>query len=113
MQEGTTEITPDNFLKVVQFGTVTGGQIESLLRMMTGIYAPTFFENTSWPDSIKNDFSAQLHKFLASLTDTRWKMDGKTVLYVPNEGIKMDNELAAKDKDLVQRLESKWFVNPA
>ncbi len=75
--------------------------------MMTGIYAPTFFENKSWPDSIKNDFSAQLHKFLASLTDTRWKMEGKTVLYIPNEGIKMEDENAAKDKELVSRLESK------
>ena len=56
---------------------------------------------------IKNDFSAQLHKFLASLTDTRWKMDGKTVLYIPNEGFKISPEIASKDKELVQRLESK------
>ena len=105
-----TDLNPDNFFKVVQYGTVSGGQIESLLRIMTGIYAPTFFENTSWPDSIKNDFSAQLHKFLASLTDTRWKMDGKTVRYVPNEGMKMEDESAAKDKELVQRLESEWIL---
>jgi len=80
---------------------------QSLLRQMMGIYAPIFFENKTWPDSIKNDFSAQLHKFLASLTDTRWKMEGKTVLYIPGEGLKMTPELAARDKDLIQRLESK------
>ena len=68
-----------------------------------------FFENKSWPDSIKNDFSSQLHKFLASLTDTRWKMEGKTVLYIPNEGLTLEPEKAAKDKDLVQRLESELF----
>ncbi len=56
--------------------------------------------------SIKNDFSAQLHKFLASLTDTRWKLDGKTVLYVPEEGELADLDVAARDKDLLQRLES-------
>ena len=100
------ELTEDNYLSVVQYGTVTGGQIESLLRLMTGIYAPIFFGNTGWPDSIKNDFSAQMHKFLASLTDTRWKMEGKTVLYIPSEGLNLDPEVAAKNKELVQRLES-------
>jgi hypothetical protein len=56
--------------------------------------------------AIKNDFSAQLHKFLASLTDTKWKMEGATVLYIPREGSDLTPEQAAKNKDLVQRLES-------
>ncbi|XP_053403795.1 dynein axonemal heavy chain 2-like isoform X4 [Mercenaria mercenaria] len=105
-QENTEEITAENFLKVVQYGSVKGMHIESLLRVMMGIYAPIFFENTSWPDSIKNDFSAQLHKFLATLTDTRWKLEGKTVLYIPTEGTKIPTEEAAKNKELVQRLET-------
>lgn len=105
-RDNTAEITCENFLKTVQYGTVAGGQIESLLRAMTGFYAPIVFENTSWPDSIKNDFYAQLHKFLASLTDTRWKMEGKTVLYIPNEGSKRESETDSKNKELVQRLES-------
>ncbi|XP_021360073.1 dynein heavy chain 2, axonemal-like isoform X4 [Mizuhopecten yessoensis] len=100
------ELTTDNFLTVVQYGTVKGMHIESLLRMMMGIYAPIFFENTTWPDSIKNDFSAQLHKFLANLTDTRWKLEGKTVLYIPTEGLRLASEDAAKNKELVQRLET-------
>ena len=36
----------------LQYGTVKAAHIESLLRMMNNIYAPIFFENTSWPDSI-------------------------------------------------------------
>ena len=56
---------------------------------------------------IKNDFSAQLHKFMANLTDTRYKMQGKTVLYVPIEGTKLSAEEEAKSKEFVQRLESK------
>ncbi|KAK3095642.1 hypothetical protein FSP39_017066 [Pinctada imbricata] len=100
------EITSDNFLKMVQYGCVKGNHIEGLLRVMMGIYAPIFFENTTWPDSIKNDFSAQLHKFLANLTDTRWKLEGKTVLYIPSEGLRMISEDAAKNKELVQRLET-------
>ena len=105
-----TILTNDNFLKEVQYGAVKGGHIESLLRVMMGIYAPIFFENRSWPDSIKNDFSAQLHRFLASLTDTRWKLEGKTVLYVPTEGLKYTEEEASKNKELVQRLESKLII---
>lgn len=103
-------VTSENFLKLVQYGNVTTGHIQSLLRLMSGIYAPIFFENTSWPDSIKNDFSAQMHRFLASLTDTRWKIDGKTVLYIPTEGLSLETEVAAKNKELVQRLESEKIL---
>ena len=100
------EPTPENFLDTVQYGNISTGHIQSLLRMMNGVYAPIFFDNQTWPDSIKNDFLAQLHRFLASLTDTRWKIDRKTVLYVPSEGLSMEIEDAAKNKELVQRLES-------
>ena len=75
--------------------------------MMSGVYAPIGFGNTSWPDSTKNDCAAQLHKFLESLTDTKWKMAGKTVLYIPNEGeAKLQGEEVHRDKELVQRLET-------
>lgn len=50
--ENVTEINVENFNEVLQYGTVKGRHIESLLRTMMGIYAPIFFENTSWPDSI-------------------------------------------------------------
>ena len=46
------ELTAENFCGNVQYGTVKKTHIESLLRLMSGIYAPLFFENTSWPDSI-------------------------------------------------------------
>ncbi len=36
----------------LQFGKVRGNYIESLLRHMTAIYAPMFFQNSTWPDSI-------------------------------------------------------------
>ena len=53
----TKEVTSDNFLKVVQYGSVKDTDImASHLRLMTGIYAPMFFENTSWPDSILFSF---------------------------------------------------------
>lgn len=96
----------DTFLKYVQFGNFNGKHLQSLLRLTSGLYAPLFFGNKHWPDSIKNDFSSQLHRFLASLTDTNYKIDGTTVLYIPKEGLDMSTEEAAKDKELVQRLET-------
>ena len=35
-------------------------------------------------------------------------MQGHTVLYIPNEGLGIPAEKAAKDKDLVQRLEKEY-----
>jgi len=44
---------------------------------------------------------------MASLTDTRWKMDGKTVLYIPHEGTVVPvSPTTAKNKELISRLES-------
>ncbi len=54
---------------------------------------------------IRNDFSSQVHKFLAHLTDAQHKTVGHTVLYVPNEGTAMASPDAHRDKELVQRLE--------
>ena len=54
---------------------------------------------------------AQLHKFMASLTDTRWKMDGKTVLYIPHEGtIVPVSPTTAKNKELIHLLESMLLI---
>ena len=45
-------ITPDNLERKLHFGTIKANHIESLLRTMTNVYAPLFFGNQSWPDSI-------------------------------------------------------------
>lgn len=99
------EITSENFARTVLHGSIIGQGIESLLRVMSSVYAPTFFTNEAWPDSIKNDFALQLHRFMSALTDTRWKLNSKTVLYIPIEGVTRPPVEEAKDKDLVNRLE--------
>ena len=58
-------------------------------------------KESTWPDTVKKQFVGQLHKFMASLTEITYGAKGKTVLYVPQE-----ESITAKDKDLVQRLES-------
>jgi len=104
-REENAVVTPENFSSVVQFGTVQGSCVDTVLRAMHNLFAPSFFENTSWPDSLHNEFSAQLHKFMAHLTDAQHKTVGHTVLYVPDEGPAMASPEAHKDKELVHRLE--------
>jgi dynein heavy chain len=72
---------------------------------MHGLFLPSFLSNVSWPESVRKEFSGQLHKFMASLTETAHQTEGNTVLYLPMEDV-ANPEVAAKDKDLVQRLES-------
>ncbi|XP_063305793.1 dynein axonemal heavy chain 2 [Pelobates fuscus] len=99
-------LTPENLEETLQFGSMRGSYIVALLRLMNGIYAPYIFSNTSWPESIRNNFSAHVHRFLATLTDTRYKLQGHTVLYIPIEAMNLVPDAAIKDKELVQRLET-------
>ena len=46
------KVSGNNFHRVLQMGMVHGNYIAALLRVMQGIYAPNFFENRVWPDSI-------------------------------------------------------------
>ena len=46
---------------------------------------------------------------MGTLTDAKYRMQGKTVLYVPNEGLNLTVEEAARSKEYVQRLESKYL----
>ena len=39
------------FQKNVQFGAFSGKHLTSLLRLTSGLYAPLFFNNDTWPDS--------------------------------------------------------------
>uniref|UniRef100_G1MEZ7 Dynein axonemal heavy chain 2 n=1 Tax=Ailuropoda melanoleuca TaxID=9646 RepID=G1MEZ7_AILME len=99
-------ITSENFEATVQFGTVRGSYIPALLQLLSGVFAPQIFANTIWPESIRNHFASHLHRFLACLTDTRYKLEGHTVLYIPAEAMNMAPEVVVKDKELVQRLET-------
>ncbi len=46
---------------------------------------------------------------MGHLTDTQHKTVGHTVLYVPDEGRRMADKHAHRDKDLVQRLEGLYL----
>lgn len=76
-----------------------------MLTMMNHLFVPTALDNTTWPASMRTDIIGSLHKFMASLTEHAHETFGKTVLYIPHEDIS-DPASAAKDKALVQRLET-------
>lgn len=59
---------------------------------------------------MKNDFAEKFHRFMSGLTDTRWKMEGKTVLYIPVEGKEIPLDVAVCDKEYMQRMEGGWSV---
>jgi len=101
----------ENIGTVLKYGRVYGDvkrsaeSMGSLLRAMNSVFASQLKDNASWPESVRKDFAGQLHKFLASLTETMNQSQGKTVLYIPLEDVS-DPTRAAEDKDLVQRLET-------
>ena len=90
---------------MVEFGTLSGSSVHSLLRLMNGVFSSQIFSSTAWPESIKKDFTGHYHRFMASLTEAANSTEGKTVLYLPEEEIS-DIPSASKDKDLVQQLDS-------
>ena len=108
MRNAGETVSRDNILLTVQHGKVGGvgaASVTSLLRLMNSVYVPLASNNTTWPDSFRKEFSGQVHKFMATLTETAYEMNGSTVLYVPREDYS-DKEACVKDKDLVQRLET-------
>nr|XP_028557519.1 dynein heavy chain 2, axonemal isoform X1 [Podarcis muralis]XP_028557522.1 dynein heavy chain 2, axonemal isoform X1 [Podarcis muralis] len=106
IRQENAEITEENFHEVVQFGTVRKPYIDSLIRNLNAVYLPQLFRKSTWPESIKNEFFSEIYHFMTSLTDTRSKMRGRTILYIPIESLTIKTEMALKDKALVQRLET-------
>lgn len=81
-------VTKDNIVDVVQLGLLRGGDaLHSLLRSMHGLYVPVVVGATQWPEAVKADFQAQMHKFMANLTETVYEVKGKTIMYIPEENI--------------------------
>lgn len=98
-------VTLDNIQSVLLVGFIDGPSLDALLDYMRMTFIPVVKKEVRWPESVKKEFMGQMHKFMSSITEATHKSKGKTVLYVPEEEFN-DPEVAAADKDLVQRLES-------
>uniref|UniRef100_A0A3Q1IX48 Dynein axonemal heavy chain 2 n=1 Tax=Anabas testudineus TaxID=64144 RepID=A0A3Q1IX48_ANATE len=99
-------ITAETFNTVIQFGTVRGNATHRLLHDMTCLHAPPLALSTFREKSIKDNYINSMHCYLAALTDDLYKKVGKTVLYIPMEGLQFSPEEASRDKKLVQRMET-------
>lgn len=96
----------NDFASVYVPGEISTQQaLEGILKLMQDVYMPEFLAENSWPDAVKKDFTGHLHKNMASITEAVFEAKGKTVLYIPNEDLGPASDVA-RDKDLVQRLES-------
>jgi len=91
----------------IQHGILScGADMRSLLEVMGQIFTPQIIESCTWPESMKKDLSGQVHKFMASLTESAFEATRKTMLYLPSGEFLPDIALAARNKELVQQLES-------
>eukprot|EP00656_Telonema_subtile_P031899 TRINITY_DN3494_c0_g2_i1.p1 TRINITY_DN3494_c0_g2~~TRINITY_DN3494_c0_g2_i1.p1 ORF type:complete len:4527 (-),score=1335.50 TRINITY_DN3494_c0_g2_i1:103-13683(-) len=97
-------VTLQNVHSSVLSGVAQGNTMESFLGLMSSVFLPMCRSNGTWPASIKKEFIGSLHKFMAGLVEVANQIQGRTVMYIPEENLE-DMELSSKDKDLVQRLE--------
>jgi len=82
----------------VNFGLVNENVMECMLHTLSNVYVPQLLSSQEWPESVKKDFTSQLHKFMANLTESAYEAKNQTVLYKPNEEIS-DPEEAAPEGD--------------
>ena len=86
-------------------GVVEGDPLDELLNNMNGEFLPKLLLEKNLPEAVKKESVENLHKFMAALTEASHASKGRTTLYIQNEDLS-NPEAAAKDKDLLQRLES-------
>lgn len=88
-------------------GYLEGQQpLRSIQDLLFGLYAPHLQPAAAdWPEGLRADWAAALHGFGAALTEAAAAAEGRTVLYVPQEAEASDAAAAARQRDLVQRLE--------
>ncbi|XP_054656624.1 dynein axonemal heavy chain 2 [Dunckerocampus dactyliophorus] len=106
MREPGAMITAETFYLEVEYGVVQGDPTESLLHFLTSLHTDDKDISSDWEKGIKDNYTNGMHNYLAILTDDVSKKEGKTVLYIPVEGLIDSAEEGSKDSHLVQRMES-------
>lgn len=96
----------DGFHDEITFGTIHENVDETILYLMSTLYAPLLLKDPRWDDYVKMRLFNDLHTFMAVLTDYNSKAGSMVVLYVPNEGHDLSVEEAVLNKPLVKRYES-------
>eukprot|EP00820_Chromera_velia_P021607 Cvel_30109.t1-p1 / transcript=Cvel_30109.t1 / gene=Cvel_30109 / organism=Chromera_velia_CCMP2878 / gene_product=Dynein-1-beta heavy chain, flagellar inner arm I1, putative / transcript_product=Dynein-1-beta heavy chain, flagellar inner arm I1, putative / location=Cvel_scaffold4246:346-1927(-) / protein_length=394 / sequence_SO=supercontig / SO=protein_coding / is_pseudo=false len=99
------QIQQSTINELVSFGTVNDELLSYLLGTMNSVFVPLTMADHGWADNVRKDFTAEIQRFMATATEMAWQAKGATVLYIPTDSFETA-EVAAKDKDLVQRFES-------
>jgi dynein heavy chain len=71
-------ITIDNINNVLFYKKVQSNHLKSLLSVMNIHFIPKLVKDGNWPDNVKKEFLAQLHKFMSGVTETCYEMEGYT-----------------------------------
>lgn len=71
----------DGFHDEICFGTFHENVEETILYLMSTIYAPQILKDDRWDDYIKMRLFNDLHSFMAHLTDVNSKIGSMVVLY--------------------------------
>lgn len=103
-RDPSTPCNLSNMNTMVMFGCSRGDLLDNLLELMNHVYVPVSLAHHGWPDNVKKDFTSQVQKFMSTVTEMHAQGKGRTVLYIPQDNF-TNLEAAAKDKDIVQRLE--------
>ncbi|XP_050498494.1 dynein axonemal heavy chain 2 [Diabrotica virgifera virgifera] len=105
LRETAQEFSVQTFHDNITFGTVDENIEGTLLNIIKDVFVPILLSTEKWPDSVKNEFCQNVQMFLARLTDLHYKLFGLTILYVPQEVLRISLEDANVDKELIKRLE--------
>ncbi|CAG9462750.1 unnamed protein product [Pedinophyceae sp. YPF-701] len=101
-------ITPENVATALLDGEIGEAPLEQLLGMSQEVFLPLLTNTRNqqgWPDVITREVVENVHKFVAEVTITMGRTQGKTLLPLPP----VDGEEAealTSDKDLIHVLES-------
>jgi dynein heavy chain len=96
-------VTAYDFERKILVRKIEKNHLKSLVGFMNTIFIPAIMNEGTWPDNVKKEFLAQLHKFMTSVTETCFQIEGYTELYIPKEDLSNSD---GQDKDLIQRLET-------
>jgi dynein heavy chain len=73
------QCTLSNLNEQVMFGCSRGELLENLLGLMNHVYVPVSLAHQGWPDNVKKDFTAQVQKFMSTVTEMTAQGKGQTV----------------------------------
>lgn len=96
----------ENFHEEIFFGTINENVEETILAVMSTMYAPLILKDTRWDENVKMRLFNDLNNFLCVLTDINSKMGSFVILFVPQEGNDLTVDEAILDKGLIKRYEN-------